>query len=95
MLVKDCEHMEENMGETEVTFHNKVMIRVQAQIFTGSTLISTCVAGPGEVRSLLTKSLQFDIFFKNGTTGWEIARKLNSEAITFTLSQHKGRYILT
>ncbi len=83
------------MVETEVTFYNKVKIRVQAQIFMGPTLISTCVVGPGEVRSLPAKSLRFDIFFKNGATGWEIARKLDSEAITFTLSQHNGQYILT
>jgi len=83
------------MGKTDITFHNKAEIKVQAQIFVGRTLVSSCVAGPGEVRILPAKSVRYDIFFKNGATGWEIARKLESEAKTFTLSQHKGRYIIT
>ena len=83
------------MADIEVTFHNKAEIRVQAQIFTGRTLISTIVVGPGEVRSLPADSLKFDIFFKNGATGWEIARKLDSEAKSFTLSGQKGRYVVT
>jgi hypothetical protein len=82
------------MVETEITFHNRTKIRVQAQIFTGRTLVSTYVVGPGEVHSLPAKSLRHDIFLKNGATGWEIARKLDSEARTFTLSQHKGRYTI-
>ncbi|KAA3661598.1 MAG: hypothetical protein DWQ04_15920 [Chloroflexi bacterium] len=83
------------MVETIVTFHNKVKIRVQAQIFMGYTLVSTCVAGPGEIHNLLAKSERYDIFFKNGATGWEIARKLNCKAEAFTLSQHNGQFILT
>ena len=83
------------MAETEITFHNKAEIRVQAQIFTGRTLVSTCVAGPGEIRILPAESVRYDIYLKNGATGWEIARKLDSEAKTLTLSHHKGRYIIT
>jgi hypothetical protein len=83
------------MEETEITFHNKAKLRVQAQIFSGRTLLSTCVAGPDEVRVLTVKEMRYDIYFKNGVTGWEIAHKLNSEAKTFTLSQQKGRYIIT
>lgn len=82
------------MVETEITFHNKTEIRVQAQIFTGRTLVSTCVVGPGEIRILPSKSLPYDIFFKNGATGWEIARKLDSDAKSFTLSQSKSRYTI-
>ena len=82
------------MVEAEVTFNNRTDLRVQAQIFTGRTLVSTCVVSPGETRILPTKSLRYDIFFKNGATGWEIVRKLDSEAKIFTLSQHKGRYII-
>ncbi|MBK8904333.1 MAG: hypothetical protein IPM53_24355 [Anaerolineaceae bacterium] len=78
-----------------LTFHNHARISVQAQIFTGRTLISTCVASPGEICVLPVDTDQFDIFFKNSATGWEVARKLNNEARTLTLSQHKGRYILT
>lgn len=83
------------MTETEVTFHNKAEIRVQAQIFTESTLVSTCVANPGETCTLLTQSVQYDVYLKNGMTGWEIARKLNSVAKSLALSRHKGRYVIT
>jgi hypothetical protein len=85
---------EGKMVETEITFHNETEIRVQAQIFVGRTLISTCVADPGEIRILPAKSLRYDIFFKNGATGWEIARKLDSDTKSFTLSQHKRRYTI-
>lgn len=83
------------MAEIEVTFHNEAEIRVQAQIFAGPTLVSTCVAGPGEIRILQAESAPYDIFFKNGATGWELVRQLDSAAKTVTLSQHKGRYVIT
>ena len=44
---------------------------------------------------LIAKSMHYDIYCKNGATGWEIARKLNNEAKTLTLSQQKGRYVIT
>ena len=83
------------MADVEVTIHNEIEIRVQAQIFIGFTLVSTCMARPGEVCILPSESTPFDIFIKNGITGWEIARKLNNEAKILTLSQRKGRYIIT
>jgi hypothetical protein len=83
------------MAETEITFHNRIEIKVQAQIFTGRTLVSTCVAGPGETHTILARSPRYDIYLKNGVTGWEIAHKLDSAATTFTLSQQKGRYVIT
>lgn len=83
------------MAAIQVAFQNMASIRVQAQIYIGRTLISSCVAGPGESLTLTADSPQYDIFFKDGSTGWEIARRLNSEAKHFTLSQHKGRYIIT
>jgi hypothetical protein len=89
------EHEEGEMAETEITFHNKAEIKVQAQIFTGRTLVSTCVTDPGEIRILPAESVRYDIYLKNGVTGWEIARKVDSEAKTLTLSQHEGRYIIT
>jgi hypothetical protein len=85
---------EGKLVETEITFDNQTELKVQAQIYAGRTLVSTCVVDPGEIRSLPVKSFPFDIFFKNGATGWEIARKLNSEANSFTLSQHKKRYTI-
>ena len=83
------------MAETEITFHNKIKIRVQAQIFTGRTLVSTCVVDPGEICALPAESMRYDIYLKNGATGWEIAHKLDSEAKNLTLSQHNGRYVIT
>ncbi|MBK8433019.1 MAG: hypothetical protein IPL28_17760 [Chloroflexi bacterium] len=83
------------MVEPEVTFHNKALIKVQAQIFTGRTLISTCLAGPSESCVLAAVLGPYDIFFKNGATGWELARRLDSQATTVTLSHDKGRYVIT
>ena len=78
--------------ETEITIHNETELKVQAQIYSGRMLISTCVVNPGKVQILPGNSLRFDIFFKNGATGWEIARKLDSDANNFTLSKYKNRY---
>lgn len=84
------------MTEQEITFHNKTDIKAQAQIFSGRTLVSTYTANPGETCRLVAGSGKFDIFLRNGVTGWEIARKLNSEAISLTLmKQIKGWYALT
>jgi len=51
------------MVETDIIFHNKTDIRVQAQIFAGRTLVSTCVVDPGGTRPLMAKSLRYDVFF--------------------------------
>ena len=78
----------------EITFHNEAEIRVQAQIFTGRTLVSTGVASPGETCILPAEAAGYDIYLKNAATGWEIARKLNSAATTATLKQRNGRYVI-
>jgi hypothetical protein len=84
------------MLKSEITFHNKSEIKALAQIFTGRTLVSTCLAGPGETCILPTESARYDIFLRNGATGWEIARKLDSEAKTLTLmKQREGWYVIT
>jgi hypothetical protein len=83
------------MSETKITFHNKAEIRVQAQVFTGRTLISTCVAAPGESHSLPVEASPYDVYLKDSTTGWELARQLDSQAATLTLSRQKGRYLIT
>lgn len=84
------------MAETGITFRNEANIRVQAQIFAGRTLVSTCVVDPGEVHILAAaESVQYDIFLRNGATGWEIARKLDSEAKIVTLRHHMGRYVIS
>ena len=83
---------EGKLVETGITFHNKTEMRVMAQIFVGRALISTCMLDPGETRILPSGSLRFDIFFKNGATGWEVGRKLDSDARSFTLSKHQTRY---
>ena len=68
---------------------------MQAQIYAGSTLVSTCLANPGEIHTLRSGSIRYDIFLKNAATGWELARKQDHEAATVTLKQQKGRYILS
>lgn len=82
------------MAEMEVTFHNESEIRVQAQIFAGRTLIDTSVLNPGEIRILSAEPQRYDIFLKNGATGWEIARKLDCEFTIVTLRREKGRYVI-
>ena len=83
------------MAKIEITFHNKIDIRAQAQIFIESMLVSTGVVDPGQSCILLADAGPYDIYFKHGVTGWELARKLDSDAITVTLSQHKGRYTIS
>jgi hypothetical protein len=83
------------MTETQITFHNKAKIRVQAQIFAGRALVSTCVAGPGETHILPAGSVRYDIYVRNAATGWIVARKLDSKATSVTLMQHNGRYDIT
>jgi hypothetical protein len=82
------------MAETEIIFHNKMEIKVQAQIFVESELISTCVAAPGESCTLSGRPGHYDIYCKNGMTGRRLAYKLDSDAKTLTLSLHKGSYII-
>jgi hypothetical protein len=83
---------EGKLVETKITFHNKTEMRVMAQIFVGRALISTCMLDPGETRILSSGLSRNDIFFKNGTTGWEVGRKLDSDAKSFTLSKHQKQY---
>lgn len=83
------------MAEAQVTFHNEADIRVQAQVFAGRSLVSTCLANPGEIHILETGSTRHDIYLRDAATGWEIARKRDSEAVTIVLSRHQGRYILS
>ena len=84
------------MAKNEITFHNKTEIKAQAQVFTGHTLVSSCIAGPGETCTLPVESLRYDIYLKNGTTGWELTRKLDSQAKTFTLmKERQGWFVLT
>jgi hypothetical protein len=80
---------------TEITFHNKAEIRVQAQIFAGNLLVSTCVAGPGETNKMPVESARYDIYLKNGISGWQVASMLDSEARNLTLRKDNGRYVIT
>jgi hypothetical protein len=82
------------MAEYRIEFHNEAEIRVQAQIFAGRLLHGTCVLDPGESYVLLAEPRRYDIFLKNGTTGWELARKLDCEDTDITLCREKGRYVL-
>lgn len=80
------------MTEKEITFHNKAEIKVQAQVYTGRALVDTCVAASGEIRTLSVELTRYDVFFRDGATGWVIARVLDSQIERFTLSQFNGRY---
>jgi len=82
------------MAETGITFHNKIDIKIQAQIFAGTTLISTCLVEPGATQILPTSLKQYDIYLKNGATGWGIAHKLDSQSTSLTLDVHNGRYTI-
>jgi hypothetical protein len=82
------------MAEAQVTFRNETDIRVQAQVFTGRSLISTCLANPGETHILQTSSTRHDIYLRDATTGLEIARKRDNEAASVVLSQQERHYIL-
>lgn len=84
------------MINTKITFHNNTDIKTLAQIFTGRALISSYLAGPGETCTLPTESDKYDIFLKNGATGWELARKLDSDAKNLTLKKEReGWYVIT
>ena len=82
------------MAEIKITFHNKIDIRAQAQIFMDSALVSTGVVDPGETCVLSAESGRYDIYCKNSVTGWELAHKLDGEASVVTLSRRKGRYVI-
>jgi len=83
------------MAKREIEFHNNIGIRTLAQIFNDRTLISSGLADPGEICILSVESNQYDIYFKNGMTGWELARKLGVEAKhIITLTELKGRYVV-
>ncbi|MCZ7667499.1 MAG: hypothetical protein M5U34_09940 [Chloroflexi bacterium] len=53
-------------------------------------------AWPILVKSLTmpVKSARYDIYCKNGITGWRVAYKLDSDAKTLTLSKNKGSYTI-
>lgn len=83
------------MVKIEIKFHNKIEIRTLAQIFMEQTLVSSGMAEPGESCILSAESGRYDIYVKNGLTGWELARKLGGEARNVTVSQRKGRYVIS
>jgi hypothetical protein len=83
------------MTKIEITFHNNGDIRTQAQIFVERTLVSTAMADPGSTCTLMADPGPYDIYFKHGVTGWELAHKLHSAAKTVTLSQRQGRYTIS
>jgi len=83
------------MSVEEISFLNKTKIRIQAQIFSGRQLISTCVADPGEMYTLQCGSAGHDIYCRHASTGWEIAHKRNNKTISVTLSQQRERFILS
>lgn len=83
------------MAELEIIFNNQIDIRTQAQVFLEGALAGTCVVDPGETCVLLVEPGRYDIYLKNSVTGWEITHKLDCEAKTLTLSERKGRYVVS
>jgi hypothetical protein len=83
------------MTQDQITFHNSTDMRVQAQVFMGRTLVSTCLANPGEIHTLSSGSAKHDIYVKDAATGWEVARKLDNEAAGVELRRREGHYILS
>lgn len=82
------------MAQIQIKFHNNIGIRTLAQIFVERALISTAVVEPGESCILSAEPGNYDIYFKNGMTGWELTRKLGGNSKRVTLSEHKGRYVV-
>ena len=83
------------MTELEITFNNKIDIRTQAQVFFRGELADTCMVNPGETCVLSVEPGRYNIYLKNSVTGWEITHKLDCKTKTLTLSQHKGRYVIS
>jgi hypothetical protein len=78
------------MSKTKITLHNRTEIKTQALIFSGQMLVNVCLVAPGEICVLADVSGAHDIFLKNGATGWEIARALDNQATTLTLTRQNG-----
>ncbi|HUF37525.1 MAG TPA: hypothetical protein VMN57_03290 [Anaerolineales bacterium] len=84
------------MKNNHIKLHNKTDIKAQAQIFTGSVLVCTGLAGPGETCDLPAAGGRYDIYLRNGSTGWELARKLDIDAKSLTLmKESKGWFVIT
>lgn len=83
------------MEEDQVTFRNTADIRVQAQMSTGRTLVSTCLVEPGEIHVLKSGSVRHDIYFKNAAIGWKVASRRDNESKTISLRLLKGHFILS
>lgn len=81
--------------EEQVTFRNKADMRVQAQMSTGRTLVSTCLAEPGEIHILKSGSVRHDIYLKNAAIGWKVASRRDNESKTISLRLLKGHFILS
>lgn len=75
---------------TNITLHNQTEVKTQALIFLGQRLAHICLIAPGETCFLAKVSSPYDIFLKNGVTGWEMARALNSQASDLTLTKQNG-----
>ena len=53
------------MLEADVTFHNKLELKIQAQIFSEYTLISTGIAESGETCTLPNDAEKYDVYFRD------------------------------
>ena len=82
------------MIEANVTFHNKIELKIQAQIFSEYTLISTGIAASGETCTLSNDAERYDVYFRDLATGRVIARKFDNDAKTIILRKERGLYVI-
>lgn len=82
------------MIEVDVTFHNKLELKIQAQIFSEYTLISTGIAESGETCALSNDAEKYDVYFRDLATGKVVARKFDIEATTIILRKERGLYVI-
>ncbi len=79
---------------TEIKFHNKTEIKAQAQIFAGETLTGTFLVGPGDICKMPVEGGNYNIFLRNGVTGRELTRKLDSDAKSLTLLKERNGWFV-
>ena len=82
------------MAKQEITFHNKTDIKVQAQVFASTRLIGTYSTKSGQSCKIEMENAGQDIFFRDGTTGREIARNLDNRLKSLTISKEKGGWYI-
>jgi hypothetical protein len=82
------------MTTTQVNFHNKLDVSVQAQIYAQYTLLSTGTVESGDSCILSNESEAYDIYIRDAATGRMFARQFGSDATDITLRKERGLYVI-